>query len=401
MRVRFGELSSAERARLDIACRRADEAFRELSRGEAARAERAFAAVDPRLELRVRRDVSGRAEVAEVTAFEPAAWPLAQLLLEQARSTVGCALSLGRGAVPLELALEETRAKHGVELERSRVRAGFSRGHLLEITLAVPGGNGAENEQIAAEDLVRTLLGDRVFETWIGAVHVTAAPRGGPLRVLDVTAPRSDLAISELFDTVMAAVLGVQRGLPVDAYSSGGRAHDASMRSGQVTDTSETRADWTLLEVEPLSSTSRVRKDDLLLASTCTPELLRCYLDGSPCASQRFTRGGERFVFVSYADDASSSMQSRVARRGEIEQALADTLQGEGAVTGVGIGVQTSYVDLALCNLETGLPRIVAKLRGLATPPHAFVQFCDSEFAEEWLSVREDTFLTTSDLPHA
>jgi hypothetical protein len=356
-----------------------------------ARAERAFAAADPRLELKVRRDVAGRPEIAEVSAFESAAWPLAQLLLEQASSSVGCALSLGRGALPLDYALGEARAKHGVELERARVRAGFSRGHLLEVTLSIPGGAGSENEEIAAEKLVRALVGERVFETWIGAVHVTAAPRGGPLRVLDVSAPRTELGVSELFDTVSAAVLGVQRGLPLGAYAGGERAHDVS---AHASDASDARADWTLLEVEPVSTTSRVRKDDLLLASTCTPELLRCYLDGSPCASQRFTRGGERFVFVSYRDEGAS-MQERVARRGEIEQALVDTLKGEGAITGVGIGVHSSYVDLALCNLETGLARIVAKLRGLTTPPQCFVQFCDSEFAEEWVSVSEDAFLTT------
>jgi hypothetical protein len=129
------------------------------------------------------------------------------------------------------------------------------------------------------------------------------------------------------------------------------------------------------------------------LASTCTPELLRCYLDGSPCASRRFSRAGEHFVFLSYEDDART-MQARVARRTEIEAALASAVAHVGAVTGVGLGVKTTYVDLALCNLETGLKSLVSNLRDLGVPARSFIQFFDSELADEWLSIWPDSRLT-------
>ena len=151
------------------------------------------------------------------------------------------------------------------------------------------------------------------------------------------------------------------------------------------------RAEWTLLEVEPLTEERAGRKDDLLLASTCTPELLRCYLDGSPCASRRFSRT-EQFVFVSYADD-ERSMAQRVARRGAIETALGECVAGIGAVTGVGFGVKTTYVDLALCDLETGLLRLISRLRQLGLPVQTFIQFFDSELEEEWLSIWPDSRL--------
>lgn len=395
MRVRFGELSVAERRARDGVCSRARDAWRQLRAGQEHRACELMNAIDPRIELRLRPSVAGHAPCAELAALEASAWPLSELLLAQAPADVGCALSLGRSAVPLSQALTEVRLSHGLDLGRASLRAGFGRAHLLELTLAVPGGTAAEHQQIAAEDLVRAVLGDRVFETWVGAVHVTPAPRGGPLRVLDARAPRSTLELGELFETVSAAACGVLRGLPAERFADTAPAHPVAgnpLASGGADGSSVSvgvdggRADWTLLEVEPLARERHRRKDDLLLASTCTPELLRCYLDESPCASRRFSRHGEQFVFVSYPDDMRS-MNERVLRRTVIETALSECLPGVGAVTGVGLGVVTSYIDVALCDLETGLSRLVSRLREVGVPEHSFIQFFDSEFSEEWLSI--------------
>ncbi len=388
MRVRFGELSAQERQQLERLQAGAREAWRCLRAGDAAAACQLVEQLDPRLLLTVRGQASAPELCAELAAFETNAWPLAELLLTEAPADLGCALSLGRMAVPLQLALAEVRASHEVELEKASLRAGFGRGHLLEVTLGVPGGLGSENEQNAAENLVRALLGDRLFEHWVGAVHVTAAPRGGSLRVLDVHAPRTTLRLDELFDTVSAAVCGVLHGLPEHS-----RAAVASVSSPSAVAAAAAREDWSLLEIEPLAQTRGGRKDDLVLVSTCTPELVRCYLDGSPCSSRRFSRSGEQFVFVSYADD-QRTLQGRVARRAQIEAALSDAIAGEGAVTGVGFGVKTTYVDLALCNLETGLGRLVSKLREVDAPAQTFIQFFDSELADEWLAIGPDSRLT-------
>ena len=393
MRVRFGELSTDEERERERMCTSGREAWASLRAGDDARACELMDAIDARLALSVQRDDEQPRGVphAELSAFEACAWPLAELLLAQAPMDLNYTLSLGRSAVPLELALAQVRTSHQVELERASLRAGFGRGHLLELTLGVPGGTGGENTQNAAENLVRAVLGDRVFETWVGAVHVTAAPRGGPLRVLDARAPRSSLHLRELFDTVAAATCGVLRGLPA-AFAVGEprRSTASDTTSSQVADAA--REDWTLLEVEPVADAGGVRKDDLVLASTCTPELLRCYLDGSPCASRRFSRSGEQFVFVSYVDD-ERTMRHRVARRTAIETALAECVAGCGAVTGVGFGVKTTYVDLALRHLETGLPRLVSKLRDVGAPLNTFIQFFDSELADEWLSIWPDSRL--------
>lgn len=385
MRLRFGDLSLDELMLRESIRNRARRAWQLLRDGDAEGARRALAELDERLELSVIDDAEpGRC--VEVAALETSAWPLAELVLAQAPSDIGYGLSLGRPAVPLAQALAEVRASHQLDLSRATLRAGFGRGHLLEVTIGIPGGSGAEIEQNAAENLVRALIGDRLFETWIGVVHAAPAPRMPSLRVLDVRAHAS-LTIDDLFATVSAAVLGVLQGLPASADggepSSQGGARDSERAS---------RDDWTLLEVEPLAKERGGRKDDLLLASTCTPELLRCYLDGSPCASRRFSPSGEQFVFVSYSDE-DPAMARRVERRTAIEAALAECLADDGVVTGVGLGVKTTYVDLALRDLEAGLMRLVSRLRQLDLPAHTFIQFFDSELEEEWLSIWPDTRL--------
>lgn len=390
MRVRFGELSVDERRARERVVAGAARAWRALGSGDVEFARRTLRELDERVELtRGDADESG-AGVAELSALEPCAWPLAELMLAQAPSDLGVALSLGRPAVPLPRALAEVRASHGVDLSRATLRAGFGRGHLLSLTLGVPGGTGSENEQNAAENLVRAVLGDRLFETWVGDVQQTPAPRMPSLRVFDVRAQRTTLTVDELFDTVAAATLGVLRGLPDAPRGAPSLPPATSVDAPLASDTS--REEWTLLEVEPLARDRGRRKDDLLLASTRTPELLRCYLDGSPCASRRFSRVGEQFVYLCYPDD-ERTMKRRVARRTEIEQALSESVTQLGAVIGVGLGVRTTYVDLALCDLETGLPRLVTTARQLGLPPHSFIQFFDSELEEEWLSIWPDSRL--------
>lgn len=380
MRLRFGELTGQERALRDDLCTRARELWQHVAIADDARACALAEEIDPRLALYVDRAAVGERTSVELSPLEPSAWPLAQLVLAQAPSAIDSVLSLGRSAVPLELALVEVEQAHGVALGRASLRAGFGRGHLLEITLGVPGGNGSESEQIAAENLVRAVLGDRLFETWVGVVHASVEPRLGSLRVLDVHAPRSKLQVQELFDTVAAAVRGVLFGLPE-------LSHAERARLG-----AQAAEEWTMLEVEPAPDAAGGHKEDLVLASTCTPELLRCFLDDAPCASRRFSRVGENFVYVSYVDELKS-MEQRLTRRCELESALESGLSGVGAVTGVGLGVSTSYLDVALCNLETGLERLVSILRAHGAPRDSVVQFFDSELSEEWLSIWPDSQL--------
>jgi len=381
MRVKYGELSAEEQSARADAQRIAREGWLALRDGDRDRAQELLASVDERVSLELETPANGDQAVASLLTDDASAWPLAELLLAEAPRDLGYALSLGRAPRALEAALAEIREVHDVELTRASVRAGFGRGHLLEVTLGVPGGAGSEIEQNAAENLVLSLLGERLFETWIGAVHVVPAPRGGSLRVLDVNAPRHELTLRELLATVTAASLGALQGLPPSRRGAS-RVRNGDARAVELGDVvvadGNGRDDWTLLEMEPASEDGALDKSDLVLASTCTPEL-----------SQRFTRDGERFVYVAYVDP-ERSMSKRVAKRTAIEMALSD-LVTDAIVTGVGLGVSSCYLDLALFNLETGLPRLISKLRELELPRRSVIRFFDTELADEWLNIWPDT----------
>ncbi len=78
----------------------------------------------------------------------------------------------------------------------------------------LPGGNGNTLESEAAEELVRLLVGEELFERWIGSVLATPTVRGGLLTVLNENSEdRSALPIELLPDSVRAAITGLKAGL--------------------------------------------------------------------------------------------------------------------------------------------------------------------------------------------
>jgi len=102
-------------------------------------------------------------------------------------------------ALSPERALSRIRGETGLDFARARARTGFARGHLLEVVVYFPGGSGNQLESEAAEELVRLLVGEELFERWIGSVVATPTIRPGLLTVLNESAEdRSALPIALL-----------------------------------------------------------------------------------------------------------------------------------------------------------------------------------------------------------
>jgi hypothetical protein len=138
-------------------------------------------------------------------------------------------------ALPCPAALAQIQLNHGLDLNRSRARCGFSRGHLLDIVVYVPGGVGSAQEQTAAEDLVRLVVGEEQFERWVGAVSAAPTARGGPLTVLnDNPEQRAAFPLSALPEAIAAAIAGLRLGLSAEPLP----AHAES-------------EDWVLFELTP------------------------------------------------------------------------------------------------------------------------------------------------------
>ena len=68
-----------------------------------------------------------------------------------------------RAPLSCDDACRDVRETTGVDFSLARARAGFARGHLLDVVLHVPGGKGDDRECEAAERLVARGIQPDVF----------------------------------------------------------------------------------------------------------------------------------------------------------------------------------------------------------------------------------------------
>jgi hypothetical protein len=285
------------------------------------------------------------------------------------------AVDRGYGAVPLSDALTRVQRENGVDLSRARARAGFSRGHLIDVVLELPGGRNDASELNAAEQLVSLLLGEARAEDWLGDVSVVAAARGGPLRMVQSAGDASKFfPLAELAAAFEAAVAGLYAGLPPEPlWQQGGEQR------------------WVLLEMDVERAASFPAQSDVALASTFLPEMLKCFLSGAPFASARFSRAGELFAYLKTEERVRDPRQALSARR-VLEDALDAALVSEraGRVVGSGMGVVYSYVDFGFHALDRALSVVTSVARRVGLPEKSWIQFCDTPLADTWVPVHAD-----------
>jgi hypothetical protein len=286
---------------------------------------------------------------------------------ERVSPTRGCP------ALSFAAALDAVRERHRVDFGAARARAGFSRGHLLDVVLELPGGRGSDDERGAAESLLEALLGEALATDFIGEISVVAAPRGGPLKVVQEARPGSPnfFTLAELRATVDAAVSGLYAGLSPDPlWAVGGEQR------------------WYLFELDVEAAAEYPRQTDVALVSTFMPEMLKCFLSGASFASRRFFRTGELLAYLKYPSPERDPRRA-LAKRRVLEDALDAALVSEraGRVVGSGMGVIHSYVDLALDRVDRGIGvlREVARRVGLGSS--GTLEFCDEALASECVTI--------------
>jgi hypothetical protein len=147
-----------------------------------------------------------------------------------------------------------------------------------------------------------------------------------------------------------------------------------------------------MLEATPEPRADHEAQDDLLLATTRYPEMLKCFLEGRPFSSRRFSKLGELFVYLKF-DQLELSAAERLAHRTRIEDALDLCLRRErlGAVIGNGLGLRYGYLDFALLDPKRALEVLAASGRELALPKRSWLRFCDSLREREWLGIWPDS----------
>lgn len=273
--------------------------------------------------------------------------------------------------LPCDVALSQVRRKTGLDFSRARARAGFARGHLLDVVVYLPGGNGNTRETEAAEDLVQLLVGEELFERWIGNVVASPTVRGGLLTVINESAEdRAALPIDTLLESVRAAIAGLKLGLMEPSLD-------------RNVDTS----DWFAFELSPEPAADYAAQDDLLFCSTRMPEPKKCFLHGERFFSGRFTVSGALFTYLKY-DTQEKSLEARLAERSKFERLVQQIIaEREGVMVGCGLGVRYGYIDLLLADPDCARQRLLPELRALGISEQSWVLFCDTELNSEFLPV--------------
>jgi hypothetical protein len=278
-------------------------------------------------------------------------------------------------AAPFPVALAQIEQRHSLDLSKARARCGFSRGHLLDVVVYVPGGHGNAQEQAAAEDLVELSVGEESFERWVGAVSTTPTVRGGPLTVLNAN-PEEQIAfpIQALPEAIAAAIAGLKQGLSSESPAPQPESEG-----------------WVLFELSPELAQDYTAQDDLVFASTRLPELKKSFLRGERVFSGRFSGSGELFTYLKYESSAPSA-EARLAERAAIEDELGRALRpAQGSLFGVGLGLRYVYLDLALKDADCVEALILPALRARGIARRAWLLFCDSELEREWVGVYPDS----------
>lgn len=310
---------------------------------------------------------------------DPALGALADAVISRAPRLEGIVVERHAAAQEAPLAFEKVRSQARIDLSRAEARAGFARGHLIDVIVyssAFPSAiDGSALD--AANMAVRLLVGDRYFDEWIEAVDIVPIPRASSLRVLSAAGANEPerFALAELHAAITRAIAGVRASLASEPYHLFCE-----------------RAEWTLLELAPVSSDDYSAQDDLLSCATMLPEMMKCYLDGARFASCRFSNHDECFAYVKI-DMAAVDPKERLQRRIDLEEALNFALvPGRvGCVVSAGLGLRYVYVGLALQQLEAGIDITRRAVQRLKFDRRAWVLFCDSVWRHEWVGAYDDS----------
>lgn len=331
---------------------------------------------------------------------------LAELVVSHAPSIFPWQVRMHRPPRELRACLRAVREDIGQDVSHARARVGVGRGHLINVVLGSHKFSSARDERTldAATELVRRLLGDAVFNSWVESVDVVVTRKASPLQVVGQADGELPLTLEELAESVDNGVRQITAQLPKHPHHRFCEHAewnlfelDADQDAAELRD-AEPGQEPRLPHYPALTVDDRAaeRLPDVSVATTMCPEMLKCFLNGAPLASERFSRFGEVFVYLQLA--LTGDLKERAASRIGLEDVLNRALVpgGLGCVVGSGMGARFSYVFLALQNVEPAISVIQRRLQAHANKHtlqghQAWLRFCDTADRREWVGVWADT----------
>ncbi|WP_435005563.1 hypothetical protein P12x_003394 [Tundrisphaera lichenicola] len=300
--------------------------------------------------------------------------PLVDKILERAPSITGWEFYDARLPEDLESTQATVSGRASYDIDDFLVRASVGDKRLIDLCYYSPNIETAEDEAAfnAAFVATETLLGENCLDRWIGAIEIRPDPKAG---VAGRGVPRHAIKLDRLKETVDAAIASIRDQLPPTPH------HDWA--GG---------AEWTMWKLEPEPADDFYGQADLFVGKPPNPAMWIAAHSGSPFDSERFTRCGETFCYLKI-DGAEGLGNSKFTDKGDIEDALDEALipRGLGCQVGGGMGLRYAYIDLALTDVPVAITSIRERLQVGGLPKRSWILFFDSDLANEWVGVYDDT----------
>lgn len=310
--------------------------------------------------------VSGHHELAISPDQNPAIVELAKQIVKQAPNVPNWEFDIFRKAIRVEDCLQRTVDATGIDLSNTTVS--IHEGQANQIDFVFHFDRLPENEDVLFEAMLiatEMLLGEQEMMGWAGTFDA----------IDEVPADDSMMRFVRLSHVPQAfrtAQETIKDRLDKEAYVS---------RIDQL--------QWAAFELKPAEAVDYARRDDLLTAMTCDPNLTAATFEAQAFSSDRFSRHGETFCYVKV--DERGAVDSGFAEREDMEEAIRSTLESQelGCLVGSGTGLRYTYLELALTELDDALTAIRETLQEGQVSRRSWILFHDAALQDEWFPIYE------------
>lgn len=294
--------------------------------------------------------------------------PLVKAILENAPELSNWEFFDYRLPENIQSARSVVEAKTGYSLTDvyfSGTRQNFNLIDLTFIFLNIKDDATAKTAQYQSVLIAEHLLGGEIFDKWIGAITIEN----------HLPEDESHIPINQLSRWIKNEITAIRSTLPDNGFH-------------ELLDNIE----WTLYELEPVQKEAYPRQEDMILGKTlCVPlwENSKC---NNSFSSERFSKSGEIFCYIKiYRVDNFQS--ENIEMKSQLEETIDNAILPLklGCIIGGGIGLQYTYIDLALLDLEKGVTAIKDALQKRNVPKKSWILFFDSELEAEWIGIWDDS----------
>jgi hypothetical protein len=149
---------------------------------------------------------------------------------------------------------------------------------------------------------------------------------------------------------------------------------------------------YQMFRMQPEKRTDYPGRADLLVGYTAVPDLWQRFHAAEVVRSGEFSICGEIFCYLKI--DGINGLEGSVFKdKSQIEDTLDEALRSfnVGCVVGGGTGLRYSYVDFALTDFSMAFGIIRKVLRAGNIPNRSWILFFDSDKAQRWIGVWDDT----------